>query len=248
MTRVTRMIDDPRPVGTIFGGSAAPLFLPRTEAGNVPTVKVVTLMQWITRTLRPARARTWLAAFAAATAAAALSALATIAAPAQTVHDAGNQFAVDLPSAWTVRTPSGNATLVATAPATGQGLPDSLDVVVHVVPPGMSPQSCVSEAEWVAQHFAHIDFTTISEGPATVAGLPAFTHVYTWTTSTGESRWSQQVCLVEQGKAFLLTGTTANEPSVLPGHMRLLKRIMNSLRILGPLEGGAPVMQPPTSR
>lgn len=173
---------------------------------------------------------------------------ASTAAAGRTVQDPGHQFTLSVPSTWSVAAPSGNVTLAATAPAPERGLPDSLDVVVRGVPSGMSPQACESEAEWVTQHFAHINFTTVSQGPATVAGVPAYAHVYTWKASTGETRWSRQVCLVQQGKAFVLTGTTADNATALAGHAGLLGQIINSLHIAGKPGAGSPPSQPATTR
>jgi|SRR5579872_711835 len=166
----------------------------------------------------------------------------------RTVHDAGNQFTLNVPATWSVAAPNGNVTLAATAPAPGRGLPDSLDVVVRGIPSGMSPQSCESEAEWVTQHFAHINFTTVRKGPTTVAGLPAYEHIYTWKANTGESRWSRQVCLVQQGKAFVLTGTTADNGAALAGHAGLLTQVINSIHIAGKPGTGSPASQPSTTR
>jgi len=59
-------------------------------------------------------------------------------------------------------------------------LPDSVDVVVHGAPVGISAEGCIHQVEWITQHFAHISFTTVGEGPMMIGGLPAYTHTYTW--------------------------------------------------------------------
>jgi len=194
-----------------------------------------------------ARTTSLLGTLALAVALAAAPALAGTVA-GRTVQDPGHQFTLNVPSTWSVAGPSGNMTLAATAPASGRGLPDSLDVVVRGVPSGMSPQSCESEAEWVTQHFAHIAFTTVSKGPTTVAGLPAYAHEYTWKARDGETRWSRQVCLVQQGKAFVLIGTTADNATALAGHADLLARIINSFHIASKPGAGSASSQPSTAR
>ena len=151
--------------------------------------------------------------------------------PLRAVHDAKNQVALSVPAAWTVKSPDGNVTLAATAPTVTGGLPDSVDVVVHAALSGMSPQSCENEAEWVTQHFAHITYTTVSQGPTSVGGFPAYSHVYRWKAPTGQNRWSKQVCIVHLGQVYVLTGTTANDPATLPAHAAVLTLIINSIRI-----------------
>jgi len=159
------------------------------------------------------------------------AAIAAAAPPLRTVHDTKNQVALSVPAAWTVKSPDGNVTLAATAPTATGGLPDSVDVVVHAALSGMSPQSCENEAEWVTQHFAHITYTTVSQGPTSVGGFPAYSHVYSWKAPTGQNRWSKQVCIVDLGQVYVLTGTTANDPATLAAHAAALTPIINSIRI-----------------
>lgn len=149
----------------------------------------------------------------------------------RTVQDANKQLTITIPAAWQVQSPSGNITLKATAPTTSHALPDSVDVVVHGLLPGVNnAQSCIQEAEWVTQHFGHVNFTTLGSGPVTVGGLPAYSHTYVWKASTGESRWSFQVCIVQQATGFVLTGTTGNT-SGLPTRAAVLRQVINSIRI-----------------
>jgi hypothetical protein len=162
----------------------------------------------------------------------------------RTVPDAKKQFTLRVPIAWNVKTPDGNATLTATAPTPTGGLPDSVDVVVHAALSGMTAQSCESEAEWVTQHFAHINFTTLSQGPESVGGYAGYSHAYTWKAPTGQSRWSTQVCIVQLGQVYVSTGTTANTASTLAAHRTLLTTIINSIRIQAHV---VPAAQTPSS-
>ncbi len=163
----------------------------------------------------------------------------------RTVHDAANQITIDVPAGWTVQTPSGNIALKATAPAAGKTLPDSVDVVVRSTLFGMNTsEACEQKAMWVTQHLGHIAFTTLSAGPATVNGYPAYLHVYTWNASTGEMRWSEQVCVVKQGRAYVLTGTTADTVETIAVRSEELRQIIDSFTILpqatAPAELGGP--------
>lgn len=149
----------------------------------------------------------------------------------RTAQEANKRFTLRVPTTWSVKTPDGSAALGATAPVPTGGLPDSVDVVVHAALSGMTAQSCESEAEWVTQHFAHINFTTLSQGSESVGGYAAYAHVYTWKAPTGQSRWSTQVCIVHLGQVYVLTGTTANTASTLAAHRTVLTTIINSIRI-----------------
>ena len=165
----------------------------------------------------------------------ALTAWETEAAAMRTVHDSKNQIAIAVPATWRVQSPNGNAALTATAPVSGAALPDSANVVVHDAPIGMNtPQACENEAAWVTQHFAHITPTTVAKTPVTVGGKPAYAWTYTWTASTGEQRWSQQVCVLQQGTAFVVTGTTDDTPAARTSRGSVLTRIIASLRIVAP--------------
>jgi len=160
----------------------------------------------------------------------------------RTVQDANKQITISVPATWHVQSPAGNVALKATAPTTDHGLPDTVDVVVHGLPPGVNnAQSCINEAEWVTQHFGHINFTTSSTGPVTVGGQSAYSHTYTWKASTGESRWSYQVCIVQRGTGFVLTGTTGNSPG-LAARTAIIRQIINSVRIVA-----KPQVQPPAN-
>src|SRR5579859_3777194 len=74
--------------------------------------------------------------------------------PMRTVHDSKNVIAITVPTTWQIQSPSGRAALKATAPSSGAGLPDTVEVVVHIVPAEVTtPLACENEAAWVTQHF-----------------------------------------------------------------------------------------------
>jgi hypothetical protein len=151
----------------------------------------------------------------------------------KTVDDHSNQISMTVPSGWTVQSPSGNVTLQATGPAPVAGaLPDTADAVIHGALGGMTPQSCINEAQWIGQHFGHINSTTVSAGPTTVGGLPAYARVYTWKTSKSEPRWSRQQCVVKNGTVYVVTATTENTAPGLAKRQAVLERIMSSFDIV----------------
>ncbi len=151
----------------------------------------------------------------------------------KTVYDHSNQISMTVPSGWRAESPSGNVTLKATGPAPVAGaLPDTVDAVIHGALGSMTPQSCINEAQWIGQHFAHINSTTVSAGPTTVGGLPAYARVYTWKTSNSEPRWSRQQCVVKNGNVYVVTATTDNTGPRLANRQAVLQRIMNSFDIV----------------
>jgi len=95
-----------------------------------------------------------------------------------------------------------------------------------------TPQSCEQKAEWVTQHFPRITYTTVSNGPTTLGGLAAYAHTHTWKASTGETRWSRQICVVQQGKVCVHTATTTGAASGLPGRTATLTPIVNSFHLM----------------
>lgn len=155
--------------------------------------------------------------------------------PMRTVHDSKNVIAITVPTTWQIQSPSGRAALKATAPSSGSGLPDTVEVVVHIVPAEITtPLACENEAAWVTQHFGHITPVTVAKAPVTIGGVPAYSWTYTWQASTKEHRWSQQVCIVRQHTAYVVTGTTSNTPAARAARVPRLVQIIDSLRILTP--------------
>jgi hypothetical protein len=159
------------------------------------------------------------------------------------VQDSKGQVAISVPDGWTVQSPSGNATLSAASPTKAGGLPDSVDVVVHTAPPGMTAESCINEAEWITRTLGHIAFNTVEQGATTVGGFPAYSHVYTWKAPTGQDRWSSQVCIAHLGQVYVLTGTTANSSETLSEHTPVLAQIIKSVQIKQAAKAPSPAVQ-----
>jgi hypothetical protein len=61
--------------------------------------------------------------------------------------------------------------------------------VVHLLPSNVTDaQSCESAAAWVMRALQHPTFTTLSEGPRTIGGEPAYGQTYVWKAPNGEMR------------------------------------------------------------
>ncbi len=146
------------------------------------------------------------------------------------VRDPANRFTIDVPATWHVQTSVKNPSVVAKAPAPPRELPDSVDVIVYDMATPISPATCVHEAEQVMR-FAIRSWTNVSEGPATVAGLPAYTRTYTWRASTGDQRRSVQTCVTQGRRAFMMIGTTENTPAQVRADVPVLLRVLETLRV-----------------
>jgi hypothetical protein len=147
------------------------------------------------------------------------------------VHDLG-LFTIAVPAAWQIKPPTGDTAIQAISPAEAGALPDTVEVNVRNLPSNVTDaKGCESTVKWVMRVFLHVNYTTLHEGPATIGGAPAYTHTYTWSAKTGQSRWSTQACVVDRGKAFVLTGTTANEPPSSPARGDAVMTILNSFKL-----------------
>ncbi|HLW47899.1 MAG TPA: hypothetical protein VKW09_09050 [bacterium] len=153
-------------------------------------------------------------------------------APALTaVHDLGHVFSLSVPATWRTKVTKGDTALSAVSSAAGDGPPDTVEVVVRDTMVGINDaKSCEEKAKWVMRVWLHKQFTTLSEGPMTIGGLPSYAQTYTWTAAEGAQRWSTQACVVQQGKVYVLTGTTAYVPPAAPPRAGLIMTILNSFR------------------
>lgn len=154
-----------------------------------------------------------------------------------TIHNLG-LFTIAMPPTWQIKPPQGDTPIQAISPAPPTGLPDTVEVVVRPLPSNVTDaRRCESTVQWVMRVFQHKTFTTVSEGPLTIGGQPAYGQTYTWKGPNGEPRWSTQACIVSNGRAFVLTGTTANEPPGSPAGAPELADILNSFRLTGGAAG-----------
>jgi hypothetical protein len=156
------------------------------------------------------------------------------AAPPPTSHvvkDPGNRFTIAIPVDWNVHTSTGGrapAVAALSPPAPGQ-LSDSVDVIAQDLPIALSPQGCAGEVAQIMRLTIH-EWTTLHEGPATLAGLPAYSRSYTWRTGTGQDRRSVQTCVTMGRRAFVIVGTTANAEADIQEHLAKLEQIMATFR------------------
>ncbi|HKX16770.1 MAG TPA: hypothetical protein VJT33_02005 [bacterium] len=144
------------------------------------------------------------------------------------VRDPQNRFTIDVPVGWSIQTQAKNPSVVAKAPATKTTLPDSLQVTVYDWSAPISAQACISESDIVLRYVIHT-WTTVKEGPVTVAGQPGYSRVYNWTAS-GEPRQSVETCVTHGNRVYVVVGTTDNTPAKVTATMPLMLRSIATLQ------------------
>jgi hypothetical protein len=72
------------------------------------------------------------------------------------------------------------------------------------------------------------EFTIIQQGPTQIVGLPAYFRYYTWRTTAEVVLYQVQVYLSLGTRAFVITGTTRNEPEPLQKDFPVIVRIIGT--------------------
>jgi hypothetical protein len=146
------------------------------------------------------------------------------------VRDREGRFTISVPSTWRVTQPGGDMpALSAFSPDTTETPPDSVAVFLRDTPFPVSPEFCVRQAGGVMRTSIGT-WTTLSEGPDTLGGLPAYSRVFTWRTSTGEERRSVLTCVPVGRRVFVIVGTTASSADGAAKTSPELIRIMGTFR------------------
>lgn len=156
------------------------------------------------------------------------------------IRDLQNRFTINVPASWNVTTQKKNPSVEAKSPAPQAALPDSLDVTVYDWTKPISAQDCISESDLVLRFAIHT-WTTVSQGPETIGGQPAYSRVYNWKASNGEPRQSVETCITHGNRVYVAVGTTDNTTAKVNSTMPLLQR---SIATLEPNLAKAPSTQP----
>lgn len=147
------------------------------------------------------------------------------------VNDPENRFTITVPAGWAVQTSTSlrAPAVSATSTAAGGQLPDSVEVVTQDLPTAINPGQCADKVAQVMRFTIH-HWTTLREGTTTLAGLPGYSRAYTWHTSTGQDRRSDQTCVTVGRRAFVVIGTTANTQRSVQRGLPQLQRIIATFR------------------
>ena len=160
------------------------------------------------------------------------------------VRDPENRFTIEVPAAWNVQTQAKNPSVTAKSAAPKSALPDSLEVTVYDWATSISPQDCIGESDLVLRYAIHT-WTTVKEGPVTVAGQPGYSRVYNWKASNGEPRQSVETCVTHGKRVYVAVGTTDNTSTKMAATMPLIQR---SIATLQPNLANAPAQTSPSTK
>ena len=153
------------------------------------------------------------------------------------VRDREGRFTISVPSTWRVTQPGGDMpALSAFSPAPPETPPDSVAVFLRDTPFPVSPEFCVRQAGGAMRESIGT-WTTLSEGPDTLGGVPAYSRAFTWHTTTGAERRSVLTCVPVGRRVFVIVGTTTNSADSTAQTLPELTRIMGTFRP-GPAEAG----------
>lgn len=144
------------------------------------------------------------------------------------VRDPQNRFTIDVPASWNVTTQAKNPTVQAKSPASSATLPDSLNVTVYDWTKPISAQDCISESDIVLRYSIHT-WTTVTQGPMTIAGQPGYSRVYNWKAGN-EPRQSVETCVTHGNRVYVAIGTTDNTPAKVNATMPMLQRAIATLQ------------------
>ena len=162
------------------------------------------------------------------------------------VKDPENRFTIMVPASWAVQTStSARAAAVSAKSLAPNGhLPTTVDVITHDLPTPLDAQQCADKVAQIMRFTIH-NWTTLHEGVTTLAGLPGYSRAYTWHTSTGQERRSDQTCVTMGRRAFVVIGTTANDPRSVQQALSQLQRIIATFH---PNATNLPPIDHPASR
>ena len=144
------------------------------------------------------------------------------------VRDPQNRFTIDVPASWNVTTQAKNPTVQAKSPAPSATLSDSLNVTVYDWKTPLSAQACISESDIVLRYAIHT-WTTVTQGPVTIAGHPGYSRVYNWKAGN-EPRQSVETCVTHGNRVYVAVGTTDNTPAKVNATMPVLQHAIATLQ------------------
>jgi len=159
----------------------------------------------------------------------------------QSVEDLQGRFTISVPPAWEVERSKRDPAVSAKSPAPNGALADTVNVFVRDLGFPISAQECAYLVKRVMRFTIH-RWTTLREGPDNLAGLPAYSHLYVWTTQAGWERRSMETCVMMGRRAFVLIGTIDNGSSHADHDLADVTRIMGTFH---PLTGAPEQMVPP---
>jgi hypothetical protein len=143
--------------------------------------------------------------------------------------DAAGRFTIEVPADWEVMSTADSTPAVVARDVEADVFHTNVNVVVMKRTKGSGPEEYADSGGGLRKILK--GYTLIQEGPATVAGRPAYYRYYTWQMNEGPDVYQVQVYFTSASYAFVVTGTTKNDPDHVRRDLPLLARIIESFRV-----------------
>jgi hypothetical protein len=161
----------------------------------------------------------------------------------QSVRDGHGRFTISLPTTWQIDQSRTDRALSAKSAEPPGTPPDSVEVFIRDMAFPVSPEACAGQVAWAMRITIH-QWTTLSEGPDSIGGLPAYSRTYTWHVKSGEEHRSLQTCVPVGRRVFVIIGTTMNTPERIAQIFPELTRMIGTFRPASAPDQSAPGQNP----
>jgi hypothetical protein len=163
----------------------------------------------------------------------------------QSVRDGQGRFTISLPTTWQIDPSRKDRALSAKSEESAGTPPDTVEVFIRDMAFPVSPEGCAGQVAWAMRMTIH-QWTTLSEGPDSVGGLPAYSRTYTWHSKNGEEHRSIQTCVPVGRRVFVIIGTTINTPDRVAQIFPELTRMIGTFRPASGPDQSPPGQDPST--
>jgi hypothetical protein len=146
------------------------------------------------------------------------------------VADPAGRFTIGVPADWQVMRNADASPAVIAVAIRADDFHTNINVVVQRNVGRASPEA-YGEAAGRGLAAVFKGYTPVQEGPARVAGRPAFYRYFTWEMNDGSPIYQVQVYFTSAAFAFAVTGTTKNDPDHVRRDVPLLAQIIETFRV-----------------
>jgi hypothetical protein len=146
----------------------------------------------------------------------------------QAALDPNGRFKISFPVEWqVVKTKNGSSAVIGFRPAPPGQFRANVNVVVEEIPESISAATYAQLAK-PKMDAVFNDFTVLQEGPATIARRHAYYRYYTWRPKNQGELYQVQAYFTVARMAYVVTGTTMNDPDRVRRDMPLMRQIFET--------------------
>ncbi len=147
------------------------------------------------------------------------------------VRDPGGRFSIGAPADWEVQANAGGSpSVILAAPSPPGEFRLNINVVAQTLRTPLSSEAFGRGSESGLRASFHA-YTIVQEGRAEIGGRAAYYRYFTAEPTTGISVYVVQVYFTAGQTAFVVTGSTANDPDRLRTDLPVIARIIDSFRV-----------------